>query len=316
MTAGTDGALRVADAEARSSRVGRDGGLRLAFERRGERTVVARCRSVLPLQVLCPLPLDDPAAVVSVLNPTGGVVGGDRLTIDVDVGPGAHACLTTPSATKVYRSAGPVAVQTVALEVGAGATVEWTPDHTIPFAGAAYAQAIDAHLAPGARLILIDGFAAGRVARGEAWSFRLLDAALRIRDARGWLFADRIRLEGHPRWAGLGVTDGRPYFATVLVATGRTPHARATPGASSAAERSPDVEQASRSDDHQLVRALRDAVADIADVQVGVAALPHAGVIARCLARTAPALLHTIDALWRVARRIQLQLPPLDLRKL
>src|SRR2546422_1747450 len=49
------------------------------------------------------LALDDRAAVVSVLNPTGGLVGGDRLAIDVVVGPAAHACLTTPSATKVYR---------------------------------------------------------------------------------------------------------------------------------------------------------------------------------------------------------------------
>ena len=300
MSAATDTALHVAGAESGPARVGRDGGLRLSFERRGQRTVVVGCRSTLPLQVLCPLPLDDPAAVVSVLNPTGGMVGGDRQSIDVDVGPGAHACLTTPSATKVYRSAGPVAVQTVALRVGAGATLEWTPDHTIPFAGSAYAQAIDAHLAPEARLILVDAFAAGRVARGEAWSFRLLDAALRVRDAHGWLFADRFRLEGHPRWRGLGATDDHPYFATVLVTTGR----------------SPGVEPPSRSEEHGLVSALRDAVVGTADARIGVAALPHAGVVARCLARTAPALLATIDALWRAARGSRLRLSPLDLRKL
>ncbi len=44
------------------------------------------CRFTLPLQVLAPVALDDPAAVVSLLNPTGGVLGGDRLAIDVVLG--------------------------------------------------------------------------------------------------------------------------------------------------------------------------------------------------------------------------------------
>ena len=50
------------------------------------------CRFMLPLQVLAPVTLDDPAAVVSLLNPTGGVLGGDRLVSDLVLGEGAHAC--------------------------------------------------------------------------------------------------------------------------------------------------------------------------------------------------------------------------------
>src|SRR5262245_28212945 len=89
-----------------ASRAGRDGALCRELERRGAQTVVAGCRWTLPLQVLAPMALDDAALVVSVLNPTGGLVGGDRLVVDVRLGPGAHACLTTPSATKVYRTTG------------------------------------------------------------------------------------------------------------------------------------------------------------------------------------------------------------------
>src|SRR5207249_543010 len=90
----------------------------------------------LPLQVLAPLALDDAAAIVSILNPTGGLVGGDRLVVDVAVGAGAHACLTTPSATKVYRTAVGPAEQAVRLTLAPGARLEWVPDHTIPFARA------------------------------------------------------------------------------------------------------------------------------------------------------------------------------------
>src|SRR5207253_6838753 len=74
------------------------------------------------------------ALPISVLNPTGGLVGGDRLAIDVTIGPAAHGCLTTPSATKVYRTAGAAAEQRVHIRLGAGAILEWVPDHTIPFA--------------------------------------------------------------------------------------------------------------------------------------------------------------------------------------
>jgi len=155
-------------------RVGRDGALQLDFERRGPATVVAGCRFTLPLQVLAPVALDDPAAVVSILNPTGGLVGGDRLAIDVRAGAGAHAVLTTPSATRVYRADGPPTLQTVRLSVGPRAVVEWVPDHIIPFAGSALRQSIEIELDASGGLILVDAFAAGRVAAGEGWRFARL----------------------------------------------------------------------------------------------------------------------------------------------
>ncbi len=133
----------TATASLAPARVGRDGALRLRFERRGSATVVAGCRYTLPLQALAPVALDDPAAVVSILNPTGGLVGGDRLSIDIEVRAGAHALLTTPSATRVYRTDAEDAVQSVQISIGPQATVEWVPDHTIPFAGSAFRQTLD-----------------------------------------------------------------------------------------------------------------------------------------------------------------------------
>src|SRR2546428_11794741 len=197
-------------------RVGRDGALSLRFERRGARTVVAGCRWTLPLQVLAPLALDDRAAVVSVLNPTGGLVGGDRLAIDVVVGPAAHACLTTPSPTKVYRTAGAPAEQHVRLRLGVGAILEWVPDHTIPFPGSAFRQAIDCELDDDATLILTDAFAAGRIARGEAWQFALLESAVTVRDRRGPILHDRFVLTARGAAQGLGFVEDHPYFGSFV----------------------------------------------------------------------------------------------------
>lgn len=271
------------------ARVGRDGLLRLRFERRGTATVVAGSRSTVPLQVMAPVELPDPAAIVSVLNPTGGLVGGDRLTVDVDLGRGAHGCVTTPSATKVYRTTGEAAEQHVRLRLGAAATLEWLPDHTIPFADAALRQRIDVRLGVGARLILADAFAAGRVARGETWRFAMLDSAITIRDERGLLFHDRFVLGGDRCWAGLGFAEHHPYFATVVVI--------------------------GPADFSALARAVTADPASGADVAVGVGALARSGVVARVLAANAPALLDTLDRVWRLARRTLLGLAPLALRK-
>jgi urease accessory protein len=276
-------------APAAVARVGRDGDLSVRFEPRAGRTVVSQCRYTLPLQVMAPMALDDPAAVVSILNPTGGLVGGDRLTIDVDVAGGAHACLTTPSATKVYRAAAEPAQQTVRIIAARGATVEWMPDHTIPFPGAALRQAIDVELADGARLVLVDAFAAGRVARGEAWQFSSLDSGLSVTDVRGRLFADRWVLRGGAGWQGLGFTDGRPYFATLLIV----------------ADSGLDA----------FVADANAAVTGRGDVTVAVGALRRGGLVVRCLAGDAPALVHAVQALWDLARGAVLGLPALALRK-
>jgi urease accessory protein len=269
--------------------VGRDGHLCLRFERRGERSILAHGASRVPLQILAPVRLDDPAAVVSMLNPTGGVLGGDRLAIDVSVGCGAHACLTTPSATRVYRTSGPTAEQDVRLRVEAGGALEWLPDHTVPSAGAAFRQRIDVDLAPDARLILVDAFAAGRVARGEAWTFARLESAITIREGPRWILHDRFALQPGGPWTSCGGTDGYPYFGAVFVVG---------PG-----------------DLRDLARAMTAAV-EGTGLRAVAAPGPRGGLVARVLAADAPSLLGGLGLLSALARRGVLALPALALRKL
>jgi len=271
-------------------RVGRDGALQLRFERRGVGTVVAACRSTVPLQVLAPLALPDPAAVVSILNPTGGLVGGDRLVIEVEAGRGAHACLTTPSATKVYRTDGAPARQDVLVRVGPGAVVEYVPDHTIPFEGSDLRQTLRAEVSAGARLLVVDAFAAGRVGRGEVWRFARLESALIVSDAAGWLLRDRFVLAGSGPWAATGLAEGAPYFATLACFS--------------------DEPWETLADD---VGAVTRACPG---VRMAGGALARRGMIVRCLAPTAPTLTGAIEGLWAAARRRLIGCPPLALRKL
>jgi urease accessory protein len=111
--------------------------LDLGFAPRGSRTVLARRRHRGPLAVQRPFHPEGDVCHVYLLHPPGGVVAGDRLAIRVAADPGAEALLTTPAAGKFYRSEGPVARQTVALEIGEGASLEWLPQETILYPGRA-----------------------------------------------------------------------------------------------------------------------------------------------------------------------------------
>jgi urease accessory protein len=277
------------DSQGPPARAGRDGSLSLRFERRGAATVLAGCRFTLPLQVLTPLALDGPSLVVSMLNPTGAVLGGDRLCIDARAEAGAHALLTTPSATRVHRTNGPAAVQEVRLAVAAGAVLEWVPDHTIPHAGSAYRQRLRADVAADATLIVVDAFAVGRVARGEQFQFRVLESALSITDDAGWLLHDRFVLGGDAGWAGLGFCEGAPYLATVAVVT---------PAAGAA-----------------VARAAAAALATVPGVNGGVGTLPRRGILVRCLAESAPALGDAVRAVWDAVRGAAFGGAAVDLRK-
>jgi urease accessory protein len=256
--------------------------------------VLTRRRFTLPLQALEPMDLDgDGAATLLLLNPTGGLLGGDRLETRLAVGPGCRVCLSTPSATRVYRSPGAAAVQRLSAHVGAGAVLEWIPDHLIPSRGARLDQSAEIHLGADATLLYVDAWAVGRVARAEEWGFDLLDTSLAVQDEAGLLLRERAILAGSPRRDGLGGTDGLPYVATFVALR---------PGPS---------------DWDQLAGTLQ-AVLDAAAVggRAGVSTLGRGGVLARLLCPSAPALAASIEALWAACRRHLLGLPPARLRKL
>jgi urease accessory protein len=256
--------------------------------------VLTARRFTLPLQALEPMDLDgDGVATLLLLNPTGGLLAGDRLETDIALGPGSRVCLSTPSAPRVYRSPGPVAVQRLTIDVGVGAALEWLPDHLIPSPGARLRQATDIRLAADATLLYLDAWATGRAARGEAWGFDLLDSSLLVRDDAGLLLRERAILDGRPPRDGLGATEGFAYAATFLALH---PNGKGW---------------------EDLTRALQvdvDAVGNAG--RVGVTTLGRGGVLARLLCPSAPALHGAVRALWATARRWLLGLPPARLRKL
>jgi urease accessory protein len=161
---------------------------------------------------------DDPACWVMVLNPSGGVLAGDRLITDLELTAGAHVGLTTPSATRVYRSPGPVSVLETRARLGEGATLEHVPDHLIPQAGSRVLQTLRVDLAAGARVLLWDAMALGRPARREWWSFASVTTSVEVAILGRPVYVDRAHLEGGTSpMRGRGGLDGLRYVATLVV---------------------------------------------------------------------------------------------------
>jgi urease accessory protein len=275
-------------------RTGRDGFLSLRFKRDADRTVVARLRYTLPLQAQTATPMPDGSAYLLLLNPTGGVLGGDRLLSRIVLDSGTHACLSTPSATRVYRSLGAPSIQETWIDVGAGATLEYFPDHVIPHAESRFRQRLSVELGRGSRAILFDAFAAGRIAHGESWAFREFDSETRAFCNGSPLYLSRTKIASLPPTfspTSLGIAEGFGYVASLVMLADRFENW------------------------HSVADAMHAALATMPQLRAGASLLGSGGCVVRYLAQSAGDLVSATSALWAAARQSFLALPPFDLRK-
>ena len=145
-----------------------------------------------PLRVLQSLYPEGHAICHNVLvHPPGGIVGGDVLHVEATLDAGAHALITTPGATRFYRSAGEPVLQSLTARVNEAARLEWLPLETIAHSGCIAENRLRFELAPGAEMIGWDVLALGLPASNQAFE-------------RG-RFTQTIELPG--RWLERGVTD-------------------------------------------------------------------------------------------------------------
>ena len=135
--------------------------LQLDYTRESARTV-ARFEHNGPLRILQSLyPEGDAICHNVMVHPPGGLVGGDTLDITATVAPGAHGLLTTPGATRFYRSTGELALQRTRLSVAEGARLEWLPLEALCYNACNAENHLTLNLAPGAECMGWDVTALG-----------------------------------------------------------------------------------------------------------------------------------------------------------
>jgi urease accessory protein len=135
--------------------------LHLAYQQESQRTV-ARFRHDGPLRILQSLyPEGDTVCHNVLVHPPGGLVGGDTLDIDIEAADGSHGLITTPGASRFYRSEGELALQRTRIRLAAGARLEWLPLEAICYSGCQAENRLSMEVAPGAELIGWDVTALG-----------------------------------------------------------------------------------------------------------------------------------------------------------
>lgn len=275
--------------------VGRVGDLKLEYVKRDHQTIVSHSYFTTPWKFLPPIYLDDTGAAYTLLvNPSGGLVGGDRLSIDLKLEQNAHVLISAPSANRVYRSEAKRSEQIIDITLGPGAILEWLPEHTIPFAGSRFRQTLHATLAPGATIVLWDAIASGRIARGERWAFTDLENEIQIMTASGGALVERYLLDPATDLGGVGLAGEWDYVASLYVINDEV--------------------------SSEVWNRLESNVAAIFEKYpghvLGGASMPAVpGVAIKLLTRTAPYLTEILDALWATVRQALWHLPPVSLRK-
>jgi urease accessory protein len=226
-------------------------------------------------------PEGDAIAHQVIVHPPGGIVGGDRLEVVLNLQPHAHMVITTPGATRFYRSDGADGAQHVSARAHAHARLEWLPLESIAHSGCLATNHAEFHLELGAEMIGWDVLALGLPASGEAFAAGRFTQHVELPDVwieRGVIRADDVRLLHSP----LGL-DGRSTVLTMWFAAG-------------------DALASARLDG--LIEAARGCVQarDGNDYLAGVTALHGRVVVLRALAhRVEPALrlAQAVRAAWR-----------------
>jgi urease accessory protein len=274
-------------------RVGRDGYLFLDFERRGDLTVLTRNFFRLPLQVLKASYLEnDGSAVVFMVNPTGGIVGGDSLKTEIRLGIGSRVCLRTPSATTVYRALNHPASHETNIHMENGAVLEYFPEHLIPYPDSALRQLVRVQMAAGSCLILNESFAAGRIARHEQWKFKAFICDTEVRIGNSPIYISRSKIVPTDLLPhSLGTSENFNYFASLVVIWDGF------------------------SEWKSLVNALSTVMKSVPGVHAGASCGTRSSCVIRIMSFTAAQLASVTEKLWGCIRRVVLAKPEIPLRK-
>ncbi len=257
------------------TRTGWDARLELTFQRRDTRTVLARRRHEGPLMVQSPFYPEGAPCHVYLLHPPGGLVAGDRLDVQVRAEPASHALVTTPAASKLYRSEGAEAVVRQQLAVCRDAILEWLPGESIVFDGARCDLGTGVDLEPGARLLAWESWILGRPACQEVFARGRFRQRLEVRLDGVPLLVERNAADGGSPWLsqpwGLG---GRAAAGTLV----------AWPADATCAD------------------AARDAAARVPGEALTGVTLVDGLLVCRALAAGLAALRARLEAWWRILR--------------
>lgn len=246
----------------------------------GQRTVLRHEHSG-PLRIFKSLYPEGNAICHNVLiHPPGGLVGGDVLDVEVQVGTGSHGLISTPGATRFYASDELPTTQNVLLSLAPGARLEWLPLEALAYPGCQAHNRLSASLEADAELLAWDVTALGLPAAGQPFTTGHFHQRLEIPGI--WLEQARIDASDHRLLESpLGLA-GQRCLGTLFFASGTA---------------------FTRERRERLLEAVRSVLATVpGDTQAG-ATCPHPQVLAvRAVAPLVEPLMKVLQQAWAALR--------------
>jgi urease accessory protein len=230
----------------------------------------------------------------TILHTAGGIVGGDRLNINIDLQSQARAVITTAAAGKIYGSNGSIATQKIVQNIGENACLEWLPQETIIFNGALVCQHLQVNLTATASWLGWEINRFGRTARGERFTTGIWTAATEVYREGMPIWIDRQILSGNDTIDSANYLAGYPIVGTLAwIGVGSLD--------------SPD-----RLVSKDLVNSARS-LFDGDPLKIGVTRLTE-GILCRYRGDSTTEVRRWFTAVWHLLRYSYLQSPPLHLR--
>lgn len=162
---------------------------KVGFAQKGLDTLYqSGCAKIMLPKSYCTIP----EAII--VNTGGGLTGGDRFHIHAGVSEGANLCVSSQTAERIYRSIGGQAKVLNNIKVGAGCALEWLPQETILFEGAALHRKFEAHLETNSSFLALETLVLGRAEMGEVLTSLNFNDQWRIwRDGK-IIYGDGLRI--------------------------------------------------------------------------------------------------------------------------
>ncbi len=162
--------------------VGKHGIIDVKFEKSANKTILRNEFSRIPLKIIKPFyPEKDGTAYLTIISPTGGHVGGDKLEFRFNISNDSKALITTQGATKIYKSLEKSVLSTMEIKIEENGIFEFIPDPIIPFADSRYVQYVNVEMHENAKFLYAETIYQGRSAYGENFDYSLLELRLKVK---------------------------------------------------------------------------------------------------------------------------------------
>jgi urease accessory protein len=165
----------------------------LTFTKFGDKTYLTDIYNEVPAKILRELHYDPclpGLPYILFINPTGGIVQGDRYFYKIQLREGSEAFITDTMATKIYKMDLNYASKEIDVYLEKNSRLEFLPRETIVFVDSRWHQRVTFHVSDGSKFLYFDIFCPGRVAMGEFWDFDIYSSKVIIEEDKRLLLSE------------------------------------------------------------------------------------------------------------------------------